>query len=179
MEYAQLLESRRSIRHYKAGMRISENQVRVMIDAAQQAPSWKNSETGRYYVAISEDKINYVRNQCLPEFNAKNSENAVALVVTTFEKGIAGFNPDGTETNELGDKWGAFDLGLQVENFVLKARETGYDSLIMGIRDADKLREAFGIPESQEVVAVIAVGVRESDPHKPGRKDMGEVVRFY
>ena len=60
MEFAQLLESRRSIRNYKSGMRISEDQIKVMIDAAIQAPTWKNSQTGRYYVAMSEDKINFV-----------------------------------------------------------------------------------------------------------------------
>ena len=47
MEFAQLLESRRSIRNYKSGMRISEDQIKVMIDAAIQAPTWKNSQTGR------------------------------------------------------------------------------------------------------------------------------------
>ena len=85
MEYAQLLESRRSIRKYKPGMKISEDQIKVMIDAAIQAPTWKNSQTGRYYVAISEDKINYLKNQCLPSFNAASCENAVALIVTAYE----------------------------------------------------------------------------------------------
>ena len=179
MEFSQLLESRRSIRHYKPGMKISEDQIKVMLDAARQAPSWKNSQTGRYYVAVSEDKLNYVRTQCLPEFNAKNTENAVAYVITAFEKGCAGFAPDGTPSNELGDEWGAYDLGLQNANLILKARETGYDSLIMGIRDEKALRSGFDIPESQEIVAVIAIGVREKDPIKPPRKDLGETAKFF
>lgn len=179
MEFAQLLESRRSIRHYKPGMKISVDQIKVILDAARQAPSWKNSQTGRYYVAMSEDKLNYVRNQCLPEFNAKNTENAVAYIITAFEKGVSGFNMDGTPTNEIGDEWGAYDLGLQNENLILKARETGYDSLIMGIRDEKALRSGFGIPDSQDVVAVIAIGVRESDSHKPARKDIDEIAKFF
>ncbi|MBR6149047.1 MAG: nitroreductase family protein [Lachnospiraceae bacterium] len=179
MEFAQLLESRRSIRNYKSGMRISEDQIKVMIDAAIQAPTWKNSQTGRYYVAMSEDKINFVRNQCLPEFNANSCANAVALIITTYETKRSGFERDGSATNELGDKWGVYDLGLQNENLVLKARETGYDSLIMGIRDADKLKEAFDIPDSQEVVAVIAIGVRENDVEKPKRKTPEDITRFF
>ena len=173
MEFAQLLESRRSIRNYKSGMRISEDQIKVMIDAAIQAPTWKNSQTGRYY------KINFVRNQCLPEFNANSCANAVALIITTYETKRSGFERDGSATNELGDKWGVYDLGLQNENLVLKARETGYDSLIMGIRDADKLKEAFDIPDSQEVVAVIAIGVRENDVEKPKRKTPEDITRFF
>ena len=62
MEYAQLLESRRSIRKFKPGMKISEDQIKEMIDAAIQAPTWKNSQTGRYYVALSEEKMNFIRN---------------------------------------------------------------------------------------------------------------------
>lgn len=179
MEYAQLLESRRSIRKYKPGMQISEDQIKVMIDAAIQAPTWKNSQTGRYYVAISEDKINYLRNQCLPSFNATSCENAVALIITAYETKRAGFERDGNPTNELGDKWGVYDLGLQNENLILKARETGYDTLIMGIRDADKIRSGFDIPESQEIVAVIAVGVRENDADKPKRKTPDDITRFF
>lgn len=179
MEYAQLLESRRSIRKYKPGMKISEDQIKVMIDAAIQAPTWKNSQTGRYYVAMSEDKINYVKNQCLPPFNAASCENAVALIITTYETKRSGFERDGNPTNELGDKWGVYDLGLQNENLILKARETGYDTLIIGIRDADKLRSGFDIPESQEIVSVIAVGVRENDAEKPKRKTPDDITRFF
>ncbi len=179
MEFAQLLESRRSIRNFKPGMKISENQVKVIIDAAIQAPTWKNSQTGRYYVAISEDKMNFIKNQCLPEFNANSCANATAIIITTYETKRSGFERDGSPTNELGDKWGVYDLGLQNENLVLKAREIGYDTLIMGIRDADVLKAEFGIPESQEVVAIIAVGVRETDAQKPKRKTPEEITKFF
>ena len=179
MEFAQLLESRRSIRNYKPGMKISEDQIKVMIEAAQQAPTWKNSQTGRYYVAVSEDKMNFIKNQCLPEFNAKNCENAVAIIITAYETKRSGFERDGSPTNELGDKWGVYDLGLQNENLILKARETGYDTLIMGIRDVDALKSEFNIPESQEIVSIISVGVRENDPEKPKRKAVEDVVKIF
>ena len=49
----------------------------------------------------------------------------------------------------------------------------------MGIRDADKIREGFDIPQSQEIVAVIAVGVRENDAEKPKRKTPDDITRFF
>ena len=52
MEFSKLLEERRSIRDYESGVGINKEDVEKMIYAAQQAPSWKNSETGRYYVAL-------------------------------------------------------------------------------------------------------------------------------
>lgn len=178
MEFTQLIESRRSIRDYKPGMKISEDQIKVMIAAASQAPTWKNSQTGRYYVAISEDAMNQIKNQCLPEFNANNCKNAVAIIIAAYETKRSGFERDGSPTNELGDKWGVYDLGLQTENLVLSARDTGYDTLIMGIRDAQKIKDIMGIPESQEVVSVIAVGVRETNPEKPKRKAVEDIVKF-
>ncbi len=179
MEFMELVESRRSIRAYKADTKISEETILEMVRAAQLAPSWKNSQTARYYVVMSEDKLKEVRETCLPEFNANNCVNAPALIITTFETKRAGFDREGNPDNELGDKWGAYDLGLQNENLLLKARELGLDTLVMGIRDADKLREVLGIPESQDVVAVISVGYREVDPPMPKRKAVEDIVKFY
>ena len=97
----------------------------------------------------------------LPEFNVNNTINACALIITTFEMKRSGFTREGVAENELGDQWGAYDLGLQNENLVLRARDIGYDTLIMGIRDSEVLRANFNIPESQQIVSVIAIGVKE------------------
>ena len=50
MELTQLVENRRSIRSYKAGMAVAKNDLKEMIKCAIEAPSWKNSQTARYYV---------------------------------------------------------------------------------------------------------------------------------
>ncbi|MBR6401160.1 MAG: nitroreductase family protein [Firmicutes bacterium] len=177
MEFEKVISERRSVRRYKAGTSIDKKTVEAVIAAAQQAPSWKNSQTGRYYAAVTPQKLEQVRD-ALPEFNRNNSKNAPVLIVTAYEKGTAGFMPDGTQVNELGDGWGAYDLGLQNAYLVLKARELGYDTLIMGIRDEKKLREAFSIPDTQQVAAVLALGVREADPTAPQRKNIDEIAVF-
>lgn len=53
MEFDALLEQRRSIRRYQARP-VSKEQITQMIIAAQQAPTWKNSQTGRYHVVMSQ-----------------------------------------------------------------------------------------------------------------------------
>ena len=53
---------------------------------------------------------------------------------------------------KYGNGWGYYDLGLQNENLILKAKELGLDTLIMGIRDAEKIHEMFQIPETEQVV---------------------------
>ena len=49
MEFQKLIETRRTIRKYAADSEVTREQMEALIRAAQEAPSWKNSETGRYY----------------------------------------------------------------------------------------------------------------------------------
>lgn len=81
--------------------------------------------------------------------------------------------------NEAGDGWGYYDLGLQNENLLLKAAELGLDTLVMGIRDGEALRELLNIPDSENVVSVIAVGYRgQEPPERPKRKELEVVAKF-
>ncbi len=178
MEFGKLMSERRSIRAYRKDA-VDKKDVESIIAAAQQAPSWKNSQTGRYYAVMSKDNVDHIREHCLPEFNRKNTADAPVYIITAFEKGIAGFDNDKNAVNELGDKWGAYDLGLQNENMILKARELGLGTLIMGIRDEKALRTKLNIPDTQEVVAVIALGYRNIEPSAPARKSIENIVKFY
>lgn len=178
MELEQILSERRSIRKFKDA-EVDLTLIREMLQAAIQAPSWKNSQTARYYVVASREMLNQVKTSCLPEFNQKNCKDAPVLIVTAFVKNHSGHDSQGNPANELGNEWGAYDLGLHNANLILKARELGLDTLIMGIRDADALREILKIEDNQEVVSVIAVGYRDIEPVMPARKSVDEITRFY
>ena len=102
-----------------------------------------------------------MKKDCLPEFNQKNSANAPALIITAFEKTRSGFTREGVAENEVGEGWGCYDLGLQNENLVLKAKDMGLD------------------PASQEVVSVIAVGYGAIKPEMPVRKNVEDIVKFF
>ena len=177
MEFQKLIEKRRTVRKYAKGNTVTKEDILAMVKAAQEAPSWKNSQTGRYYCVMDGADVARFRQECLPEMNAGKCENAV-LIISTFVHDRAGFQKDGTADNELGNGWGCYDLGLQNENLVLKAAELGYGSLIMGIRDADKIREFLEIPQEDTVVAVIAGGVPGEQPGRPKRKEVEEIVKF-
>ena len=178
MEFYELLQQRRSIRHYDASRPTSPALIRRMLEAAALAPSWKNSQTARYTVVTSPELLQRIRLDALPAFNAANCEGAGALIVTGFIRGRSGFDRDGTPTNELGDSWGAYDLGLQNENLILRARELGLDTLIMGIRDEALLRKMLNLDPEIVIVSVIAVGYRAQDADAPKRKDVDEIARF-
>lgn len=172
----EVFTSRRSIRAYEPGKTITEDQVRELLLATQNAPSWANQQPSKYYVAIGEEKRNAVLE--LIGGNKERVANAPVLIVSTFETGKSGFFR-GTPVDATGDLWGAYDNGLSNAYLILKARAMGFDTLIMGMRNADKLRALFQIPENETVMAVIALGYRAEEPRQPMHKDLDEIVRFY
>ena len=149
MEFTKLLEERRSIRAFDPEKHVTAEQIQEIVQAAIQAPSWKNSQTTRYYALV------------------------------TPEKDRSGFTQDGTPDNEVGNGWGYYDLGLHDENLILRARELGLDTLIMGIRDEKAIREALSIPENELLGAVIAVGYRAINPDKPKRKTVDDILKLF
>lgn len=175
MEFQTLIEQRRSVRKYISMP--SKEEITEMIRAAQEAPSWKNSQTGRYYCLTAQETVDSFRSQCLPEGNALKCANA-ALIITTFVRDRSGFQKGGTPDNELGNGWGCYDLGLQNTNLILKAQELGYGTLIIGIRDADSIRRFLSVPDEEIIVSVIAVGTPAEEPGRPKRKEPEEILKF-
>lgn len=178
VSFDDVVASRRSVRSFDASKSISEAEVRTLIATAQEAPSWTNSQPSRYYVALSEEKTDAVR-EAIGEWNRKSTEGAQVFILSTFVKGLSGFRKSGEPVDEVGNGWGAYDNGLSNAFLVLKAREMGFDTLIMGGRDADDLRSVFGVPEGETIMAVIALGYRAADPQRPARKPLDEIVKFF
>ena len=174
--FDEVLTTRRSVRSYDATKTISEAEVRELLVATQEAPSWANQQPSKYYVAMSPEKVEAVSN-LVGERNKQNIAGAPVLIVCTYEKGKSGFF-QGQQTNEIGDGWGAYDNGLSNAYFILAARAKGYDTLIMGMRDSDELRKLFNIPAGEEVMAVISLGYRASEPNQPTHRPLDEIAQF-
>ena len=172
-----IVASRRSIRDYDASKKISQEEVMELIKCAQEAPSWANQQPSKYYVAMSEDKVNAIKDM-VGDGNKRNTAGAPVMIVSTYVKGRSGFFR-GNPANEIGDGWGAYDNGLSNAYFILKARERGFDTLIMGMRNSDDLRKLLAIPDDECIMAVMSLGYRASYPNRPDRKPVNEVVKFF
>lgn len=166
---------RRSIRKYN-GNPVSREELETLVRFAQEAPSWKNQQTSRYHIVTSPAVVADAR-QCLEGSNPLKTEGVGALIVTAFKHNIVG-HTHGVPDNEGGNGWGWYDLGLQNAYLLLKAAELDLDTLVIGIRSADRLRELLQIPDDETIGAVIAVGHRVDDAHRPPRKELEEIARF-
>ncbi|MDX8416245.1 MAG: nitroreductase family protein [Absicoccus sp.] len=176
MNTKDVLEQRRSIRKFKPGS-ITKDQMEELVHASQMAPSWKNSQTARYYVATSEEGMNKIR-AGLPERNAHHTIHAAALFVMTFKKDRSGFMQNGSPDNEVGNGWGFYDNGLATENLLLKAYDMGFGTIVMGIRDEQILREQCQIPADEIITSVIALGIPDIHPTAPKRKEVSEIITY-
>jgi len=174
--FDQLVSERRSVRNFDPSKIISEDQVRTLLATTQEAPSWANVQSTRYHVVMSAEKRKAL--EPIMGRNARNIEHVPVVIVTTFRQGESGFF-DGQPSNELGDSWGAFDNGLSNAFLILKAKNMGFDTLIMGLRDATALHELLDIPDYETITSVVALGVGKVKPDRPNRKELNEIVKFY
>lgn len=176
MDFTTCIQNRRSIRNY-IDKPVEKQVLTKLIEAAQLAPSWKNSQVGRYYIAHTPENKQKAIN-CLAEFNQKNAANASAVIVSTVVKNRSGFERDGSYSTHLKEGFQYFDNGLQVENLCLQAHALGLGTLIMGLYDEPALRDLFQIPAEQDIVAVIAVGYYDEAPKMPKRKALEDISMF-
>ncbi len=174
MELQKCLETRKSIRKYK-DTPVSKELLKEIIEAAILAPSWKNTQVSRYYVAMGEKKSEFSA-KCLPTFNQNNTQDAPVLIVTTVVDGFSGYTQQGD--THLKHGFSCFDNGLQVANLCLKATELGLGTLIMGIYKEAEIKEFFNIPDNETVVTVLGVGYPDIDPEAKPRKTVDEITIF-
>jgi nitroreductase len=187
--FDELTQRRRSVRDYDATQKVSREEIEQLVECALEAPTWKNSETGRYHVVMADSPKMAGLLKCLPQRNQERVAGCGALIVTTFVKNRSGFHrvEDATDEqgnalsepdNELGNGWGCYDLGLQSAYLLLKAADLGLDTLVLGLRDADAIRQHLSIAENEIIVSVLVVGHRKSEPQRPRRKEVAEVSIF-
>ena len=175
MELQTCIEQRRSVRKYK-NQSVPRELIREIIKAATFAPSWKNSQVSRYYVAEGNAKKELA--SYLGEFNGRNVQDAPVLIVSTVVNKRSGFTRAGEYETHLKDGFQYYDCGMQSMNLCLKAYELGLATLVMGIYDEAAIRKLFDIDEAQIIVAVTAVGYADGETSMPKRKSVDDITVF-
>lgn len=117
MELQTCIEQRRSVRKYK-NQSVPRELIREIIKAATFAPSWKNSQVSRYYVAEGNAKKELA--SYLGEFNGRNVQDAPVLIVSTVVNKRSGFTRAGEYETHLKDGFQYYDCGMQSMNLCLR-----------------------------------------------------------
>ena len=180
MEFTEALTGRRSIRKY-LDKPVTKEEIEKIIELTRFAPTWKNSQTAKFYVILNPELKNQIAEEGTCDFskNKLNIQGAPALIVQTTVDGISGYNPDGTFTTSKGTHWQSFDAGIACQTFCLTAYDRGFGTLIMGIFDEEKIRTILNIPETESVSALIALGYADGNPNAPKRKELSDIMQIF
>ena len=177
MELMEAMRKRRSTRQY-TNQKVDRELIKELIDAALLAPSWRNSQVCRYYVVQDVEQLSHLK-LMLGEFNYNNVKDVSLLIVGTIVANNSGYTNDGNPANEIGNGWGCYDAGMQHMNLLLKANELGLSTLVMGIRDENKIRELLEIPDNEMLLSVISVGYSDLTKDMPKRKTVEDITKWF
>lgn len=177
MNVTECLKTRRSIRKYKSD-KVDHSVIDSVVSLASYSPSWKNTQITRY-IAIEDSSLqNEIADRFTPDYNSKIIRQAPVLMAVTFKKGRCGYERDGSFTTRKGDLWQMFDVGVACQTFCLAAWDKGLGTVIMGVFDEDGIAGLLGIPEDQELGALIALGYPDIEPDAPKRKAVEELLQY-
>ncbi len=179
MNTTECIKTRRSIRTYQEKA-VSPELIREVVETARFAPSWKNTQTARYYVVQDAALKQKIAESCVLGFtyNTGTLVNAPALVVLAYVEKRSGYERDGSYTTPKENAWEMFDAGIAAQTFCLAAHEKGLGTCIMGIFDDAAVAKAISLPEGQRVGALIALGFPAEEPQAPARKETEQLVQF-
>jgi nitroreductase len=176
METLEAIKTRRSIRKYKTTP-VDDKTLALVLEAAQLAPSWDNSQCWRFIVVKDAQMRNELANT-MPKSNpALNAvKQAPITLVACAQLGKAGYL-DGKLESDKGD-WYMFDLALAMQNLVLAAHSLGLGTVYIGWFDAKKVAQMLEVPESCPVVAMTPLGYPDHQPRAHSRKEIPQIVSY-
>ncbi len=178
MNAQECIRTRRSVRSFTQQPVPWELVAEAVADAAC-APSWKNTQIARYTLITDPALLGDIagRGTMGFEWNSRIIAGAPALVVLSYVRGRSGFEKDGSFSTDKGPGWQMFDAGIAAQTFCLAAWDRGLGTVIMGIYDSACIAQLIGLPEEQEVAALIAVGYPADAPAMPARKPAEQLLR--
>lgn len=168
MEFIDVVKKRRSIRAYKPDP-VEPEKIAFILEAARQAPSWKNLQCWRFMVITSEEKRFAVAGVFSPTNPGAKALQQAPVVVVLCAAPVESEVWDGKDFYML-------DAGLAMEHLVLAATDQGLATCWQGLFDEANMRQILGVPEGFRVVAITPLGYpgQERDPRP--RKSLADIA---
>lgn len=169
MEFREVINQRYSCRKFDAAQ-ISEGQLKAILEAGRVAPTAKNLQEQRIYVMQSDEALAAVDKVTRCRFGAPT------VLAVAFDTENVFVYPGGKRDS------GAEDAAIVATHMMLAAKNEGVESCWINLFDPDEAKEAFGLPENEEVLMLLDLGyaAAEAGPSSAHgkRKELGETVTY-
>ncbi|MBR4109161.1 MAG: nitroreductase family protein [Oscillospiraceae bacterium] len=151
MDFFELAKSRYSVRSFK-DMPIEEEKLQMILEAGRFAPTAKNCQPQRIYVAKSEESRKKLASVCSCTFDAP----LILVVCYDRERECKRSLTPGTQTGEM-------DTSIVCTHMMLQAWDLGIGSCWVGYYNDDEVAAVLGLPEHIRVAALLPMGYPADD----------------
>ena len=170
----EIIQGRRSVRNYQ-DKAVPEDVLNKVLESLRWSPSWANTQCWEVVVVKDQETKQKLQATLTPTNPAgKAMVEAPIVLVLCGQLQKAGFYK-GQAATKLGD-WFLYDLGIATQSVCLTAHSLGLGTVVVGLFDQRKAKEALGVPEGYELVSMLPLGYPEKMPAAPKRREIAEFV---
>lgn len=166
MELKQAIAERRSVRSY-TDRTLTRAEIEEILRAGISAPSACNMQSWHFYVVTGDERAK-LSGVCADWI----ATAPVVIIVCTDKDAIE------ARFGERARKFPVQDTALAMENMLLCATGMGLGGCIIGAYKQEECVQAFNIPESHHVVALLPIGEPTLEIPARERKPLSDVVTF-
>ncbi|WP_372847244.1 nitroreductase family protein [Pontiella sp.] len=168
MKFIELAEKRCSIRSYTSEP-VAEEVLQEILQAGNLAPTAKNLQPFQFVVVRAASGLDALA-AAYPAPFFREAPVAVVVCVET-EKGWVRNRYDNKNYAEV-------DAAIAIDHMTLAATDNGLGSCWIGAFDPAMVREAMGLPEGIEPLAILLLGHPKEKGREKVRKPLSELVRY-
>ena len=145
MEFKDVVKMRYSCKKY-SDRPLEREKLDAILEAGRLAPTAKNLQEQRIYVLQSEEILKKIDEVTPCRYNAPT------VLAVAYDKENVFTYPGGRMDS------GAEDAAIVATHMMLAATDEGVDSCWLNKFDPDKVAEALGLPENEQVIMLLDLG---------------------
>ncbi|WP_058303061.1 nitroreductase family protein [Gorillibacterium timonense] len=197
-----VIRERHSVRYYDPEVKISDDELKQMLEEATLAPSSSNLQPWRFLVITDQEAKERLKPIAYGQQQVVDASAVIAVfgdldsykqTEKIYNRAVEiGFMDEATKNRmvprnietyknlppEVARGIVLVDGGLVSMQLMLVAKAHGYDTVPMGGYDSVRFKEEFGVPDRYAQVMLIAVGKAAREAHKSSRLTVDEVTTW-
>ena len=169
MEFKEVIKNRYSCKKF-SDRQVENEKLDAILEAGRLAPTAKNLQEQRVYVVQASQTLAKIDTVTPCRYGAPT------VLVVAYDKNNVFTYPGGTRDSVTED------ATIVATHMVLAAADEGVDNCWVNFFDPEKLAEALGLPENEEVLMLMDLGYAAEGagplPNHTNRKPLEQTVSF-
>ena len=169
MEFKEVVKNRFSCKKFSS-RKVEPEKLSAILEAGKLAPTAKNLQEQHVYVVQSEQMLAKIDGVTPCRYGAPT------VLVVAFDKNNVFTYPGGKRDS------GVEDASIVATHMILAAADEGVDSCWINFFDPEKMEEALGLPENEEILMLMDLGYAAEGagplPNHGSRKPLEETVSY-